>query len=80
MAIKLEESELSKLKEMLIAKAEIYIQMKEMQHYAENFAVGIWQEQKALEIKYKVDFASGKDKLNLQTNEIEQESKIVTNA
>jgi hypothetical protein len=78
MAIKLEESEVSKLKEMLVAKSEIYHQVKELYHYAENFAVGIWQEQKKLEEKYKVDFSSGKDKLNLQTNEIEQESKVIT--
>jgi hypothetical protein len=78
MTIKLEEIDVAKLKEMLIAKQEIYSQIKEMQHYAENFAIGIWQEQRKLEEKYNVDLSKGKSKLNLQTNEIEEESKIIS--
>jgi len=76
--IKLSDEEVSKLKELLLAKSEIYAQMKEMHHYAENFAIGIWQEQKKLEEKYNVSFADGKHKLNLMTNEIEDVSTIVT--
>ena len=78
MAIKLEESEIAKLKELLIAKNEIYAQIREMEHYAENFAVGIFQEQKKLEEKYHVDFANGKFKLNLMENQIEEKSEIIT--
>lgn len=76
--IKLEDNEVKTLKELLMAKSEIYIQMKEMQHYAENFAVGVWQEQKKLEDKYKVSFTDGKWKLNLITNEIEEVSQVIT--
>ena len=75
--IKLEESEVQKLKELLLAKSEIYAQMKEMHHYAENFAIGVWQEQKKIEEKYNVSFSDGKYKLNLMTNEIEEVSNIV---
>jgi hypothetical protein len=80
MAIKLTTEETAKLKDLVMAKAEIYAQIKEMQHYAENFAVGVWQEQKKLEAKYQVDFASGKWKLDLVNNTIEEEepkSKII---
>ena len=79
--IKLENSELAKIKELLMAKTEIYLQIKEMQHYAENFAIGVWQEQKKIEEKYNVDFASGKHKLDLVKNEIVEiveEPKIIT--
>ena len=79
--IKLENSELAKIKELLMAKTEIYLQIKEMQHYAENFAIGVWQEQKKIEEKYNVDFASGKHKLDLVKNEIveiTEEPKIIT--
>lgn len=76
--IKLTDEEVKKLKELLIAKTEIYAQIKEMYHYAENFAVGIWQEQKKLEEKYNVDFGNGKHKLNLMENSIEEESQIIT--
>ena len=78
---KLENSELSKIKELLMAKTEIYLQIKEMQHYAENFAIGVWQEQRKIEEKYNVDFSSGKFKLDLVKNEIvevEEEPKIIT--
>jgi hypothetical protein len=80
MNIKLTDEEVAKLKELLLAKSEIYAQMKEMHHYAENFAVGIWQEQKKIEEKYNVNFSEGKHKLNLMTNEIEEveEKKIIT--
>ena len=81
MTIQLTAAELSKIKELLMAKSEIYVQIKEMQHYAENFAVGVWMEQKKLEEKYNVDFASGKHKLDLVKNEIievEEPSKIIT--
>jgi len=79
--IKLTTEELAKIKELLMAKTEIYLQIKEMQHYAENFAIGIWQEQKKIEEKYNVDFASNKHKLDLVKNEIveiEEETKIIT--
>ena len=76
--IKLTQEEVKKLKELLVAKGEIYAQVKEMHHYAENFAVGIWQEQRKLEEKYNVDFNSGTHKLNLMENTIEEESKIIT--
>ena len=79
--IKLTTEELAKIKELLMAKTEIYLQIKEMQHYAENFAIGIWQEQKKLEEKYNVDFVSGKHKLDLVKNEIvevEEQPKIIT--
>jgi len=79
--IKLTIEELAKIKEFLMAKSEIYVQIKEMQHYAENFAIGVWQEQKKLEEKYNVDFASGKHKLDLVKNEIievEEPPKIIT--
>jgi len=82
--IKLEVEEVAKIKEFLMAKNEIYIQIKEMQHYAENFAIGVWQEQKKLEEKYNVDFASNKYKLDLVKNEIveiaekPEEPKIIT--
>jgi len=76
--IKLTDEDVKKLKELLIAKTEIYAQLKEMHHYAENFAIGIWQEQKKLEDKYKVDFSDGKYKLNLMENTIEEESQIIT--
>ena len=78
---KLENSELSKIKELLMAKTEIYLQIKEMQHYAENFAIGVWQEQRKIEEKYNVDFSSGKFKLDLVKNEIvevQEEPKIIT--
>ena len=79
--IQLDAAELSKIKELLIAKTEIYIKIKEMQHYAENFAIGIYYEQKKLEEKYNVDFASGKHKLDLVKNEIVEvveDDKIIT--
>lgn len=78
--IKMTQDDVKMLKELLLAKSEIYAQMKEMHHYAENFAVGIWQEQKKLEEKYNVDFGGGKHKLNLMTDEIEEveEKKIIT--
>jgi len=78
--IKLEENELAKLKEMIIAKNEIYAQIRECQYYAENFAIGVHAEQQKLEEKYKVDFASGKWKLDLTGNcieEVKPEKKIV---
>jgi hypothetical protein len=81
MTIKLEVEEVAKIKEFLMAKTEIYAQVKELQHYAENFAIGIWQEQKKLEEKYKVDFASKKHQLDLVKNEIievEETPKIIT--
>ena len=73
-SIKLTTEEVAKLKDLVMAKAEIYAQIKEMQHYAENFAIGVWQEQKKLEEKYKVDFGSGKFKLDLINNTIEEET------
>jgi len=79
--MKLEITEVAKIKELLMAKSEIYIQIKELQHYAENFAIGVWQEQKKLEEKYNVSFASGKHKLDLVKNEIievEETPKIIT--
>lgn len=81
MTIKLEVEEVAKIKEFLMAKTEIYAQVKELQHYAENFAIGVWQEQKKLEEKYNVDFASKKHQLDLVKNEIievEETPKIIT--
>jgi hypothetical protein len=78
--MKLEIEDVAKIKELLMAKTEIYQQIKEMQHYAENFAVGVWQEQRKIEEKYKVDFTEGKFKLDLVKNEIVEveEKKIIT--
>ena len=78
MAIKLEESDVSKLKELLMAKSECYAQVKEIYHYCEQFAIGIWQEQKKLEEKYKIDLATGKFKLNLENNTVEEISQVIT--